>query len=245
MYLTFYIALPLTLHLVSDATVLIRDIAGDAATKTASKVSPSQEQLSQIDDPADDNTWHDVPDLSSGNVKNQVKSQFNKQTPVTKNDVQDAAGNATQAAHPQGSRNLADAAAQAAWDQKQGTSSGIDATGGVQSGATTLRQNASENVPDETKDRGREYKSRTKNYLESKMPEERRQQTIWRLKKMVVEVQGHPDYQQAITTLLNLAETYAGHANTVSGQSTNAVKGAHSDSALKTAEYDLKVRTTS
>ncbi|RDL35454.1 Uncharacterized protein BP5553_07385 [Venustampulla echinocandica] len=226
--------------LLNDATVLIRDIAGDAATKAATKVNPSEEQLAQIDRPADDNTWHDAPNMSKGDLKNQVKSQFNKQTPLNKDDIRDAAGNAAQSAHPQGSRDPADAAAQAAWHHQQGESSGVDARAGVRSGTATLRQNASENVPDETKDRGREYKDRTKGYLESKMPEERRQQTIWRLKKMVIEVQGHPDYQQAINTLLNLAETYAGHANTIGEQSTGAVKGAHSDSALKTAEYDLK-----
>jgi hypothetical protein len=29
--------------------------------------------------------------------------------------------------------------------------------------------------------------------LKDKMPQERREQTIWRLKKMVVEIQGHQD----------------------------------------------------
>lgn len=72
------------------------------------------------------------------------------------------------------------------------------------------------------------------------MPEERRDQTIWRLKKMVVECQGHPDYQQAITTLLNLAEEYAGHANTIGNATTGSAKGLHQDSALQTAENDLK-----
>lgn len=42
----------------SDATVLLRDIAGDAATKAATKVNPDDEKLAQIDQPAEDNTWH-------------------------------------------------------------------------------------------------------------------------------------------------------------------------------------------
>jgi len=45
---------------------------------------------------------------------------------------------------------------------------------------------------------------------------------------------------QAINTLLTLAETYAGHANTVAQSGTGAVKGAHTDDALKLAEADLK-----
>jgi hypothetical protein len=46
--------------------------------------------------------------------------------------------------------------------------------------------------------------------------------------------------QQAITTLLNLAETYAGHANTIGQQTTGTVKGAHKDDSLTRAETDLK-----
>lgn len=67
----------------NDATILIRDIAGDAAEKAASKVNPNEDQLAQIDKPADDNTWHDVPDMSTGNLKNQISSKL----PIGKKDV--------------------------------------------------------------------------------------------------------------------------------------------------------------
>ncbi len=139
--------------------------------------------MAQIDKPAADNTWHDVPDMSAGNIKRQIKSTYNKQTPLNKGDLQDAAGDATQAAHPDGSRDPTDAAALAAHDQQQGTASGLDAQSGIQNGAATLRQRASENIPEETKDQARERRERTKNYLSNKMPEERREQVIWRLKK--------------------------------------------------------------
>lgn len=49
--------------------------------------------------------------------------------------------------------------------------------------------------------------------------------------------------QQAIDTLLNLAEQYAGHANTVAKDSTGTVKGAHDDNSLQIAEANLKVRS--
>lgn len=177
----------------NDTTILIRDMAGDAAQKAANKVNPSEDQLAQIDKPADDNTWHDVPDMSAGNIKTQIKSTYSKNTPVTKGDLQDAAGNASENAHPSGSRDPADTAALASQDQQQGTSSGLDAKSGAQSGIATLKQRASDNVSDETKDQARMRRERTKNYLSSKMPEDRRDQTIWRLRKMVVEIQGHPD----------------------------------------------------
>src|SRR5579871_2842873 len=89
------------LDLVSDATILIRSIAGDAATKAASKVSPTDDQLAQIDEAAADNTWHDAPDFSKENLK----SQFKSRVPIGKGDAQKAAGDVTQATHPDNSRD--------------------------------------------------------------------------------------------------------------------------------------------
>lgn len=230
--------------LLSDATTLLREIAGDAASKAATKVAPSEEQRAQIDRPAADNTWHDTPDMSAGNIKKQFRSAVDKNAPLSKQDVRDAAGNAAQTAHPGDSSDPRDAARLAAQDQAHGGASGVDAGSGAQQGIDTLRDRVSENVDDETKDRARDVKQatkeRTKNYLSSKMPEERREQTIWRLKKMIVEIQEHPDYSSAINALLNLAETYASHANDVAQQGTDAVRYAHADTALKSAESDLK-----
>ena len=47
--------------------------------------------------------------------------------------------------------------------------------------------------------------------------------------------------QQAIETLLNLAEEYGGHSKNVTAQTVGTVKGAHTDDALTTAEADLRV----
>lgn len=209
----------------SDATILIRDMAGDAAEKAAGRVNPSQDELSQIDHPAEDNVWHDTP--SGSDMKNQIKSTLNRNKPVSRSDVKDAAGNASGAAG--------------------GSASDLDAQNAQNAANTagdTLKSRVSENVPDDTKEQAKEKKARaqerSKEYLKEKFPEERRDQLIYRLKKMVVEVQGHPDYQKAITTLLDLAEQYGGHATTIGQQSVGSIKGAHEDDALKSAEADLK-----
>ena len=184
----------------SDATILLRDMAGDAASSAAGRINPSEDQLSQIDQAADDNTWHDVPDFSRDNLRSQVKNQYNQNKPFSRGDVQNAAGDATQAAHPSGSRDPADAADLAAQDQQYGTDSGVDAESGLRSGAQNLKDQASQNVPQETKERAQQAKEsarnahgRSKDYLTGKMPKERRDQTIYRLKKMIVEIQGHQD----------------------------------------------------
>jgi hypothetical protein len=173
---------------VSDAGILFRSMAGDAASNASQKFQPPEEKLSQIDAPAADNTWHDVPDLS----KDSLKSQLNNIKPFGKSDLKEVAGDASQAAHPQGSRDPTDTAALAAQDQQNNQSSGVDATSGINAAASTLNNKIDQNMP-ETKNKTKEYNARTKNYLKGKMPKERREQTIWRLKKMVVEIQGHGD----------------------------------------------------
>ena len=177
----------------SDVSILLRDIAGDAAQNAANRVNPSQDQLSQIDQPADDNTWHDTPDFSREKLRNQVKNQYNKQKPFSRDDAKNAVGDATQNAHPSGSRDPADAAQLAQQDQQHGSDSGLDPRSGAAAGAQNLRDKASQNIPQETQDRAKNATNRSKDYLKNKLPQERRDQTIYRLKKMVVEIQGHQD----------------------------------------------------
>lgn len=222
--------------LLSDATVLMRDIAGDAATKTANRVNPSEDRLNQLDEPAEDNVWHETPDLSKSNLKSQVQSRV----PIGKKDAQDALGDATQATHPGGSRDPADAADLGAQEAQQGGESGLDAQQGAKAGVGALKDRVSSNADEDQKQKAREYRERTSNYFKGKMPKERREQIIYRLKKMVVEIQGHQDYSQAVDTLLRLAEEYTGHTRNVAGQGHGAVKGAHSQDSLQLAETDLK-----
>ena len=186
---------------VSDASILLRDIAGDAAQSAATRVNPSEDQLAQIDQAADDNTWHDTPDLSRENLKNQAKNQYSKQKPFSRNDAKGALGDATQAAHPGDSRDPADAADLAAQDQQHGTDSGLDGRSGAAAGFSNLRDQASQNVPQETQDKARNVGNRSKDYLKGKLPQERRDQTIYRLKKMIVEIQGHQDCKSSIHLL--------------------------------------------
>jgi len=49
--------------------------------------------------------------------------------------------------------------------------------------------------------------------------------------------------QQAIDSLLRLAEEYQGHSRNLAQQGQGAVKGAHDQSSLQSAETDLKVFT--
>jgi DNA ligase-4 len=214
-------------------------VAGDAATNAAARVRPSEEDLAQVDYPAQDNTWHKAPDMPKGSMKDKFH-QYYKGSP--KEDVKAAGAQGTSGAHPSGSTDPRDLASTVAHDRQTGASSGINAVGGAATAKDALRRNVDAHVDDETKEKAKarrdEYRERTRNYFNSKMPQERREQTIWRLKKMVLECQQHPDYYQAIQTLLDLAEQYGDHANRLARGGTGTVKDARS--GLVQAETDLK-----
>lgn len=211
--------------LLKDATIIIRDMAGDAATKAAASVRPSEADLAQVDRPADDNTWHDAPDFSKGNLKKQVQGVY-KGSANNKNSNNDAGAALTNGS--QAGQKPADAIASTA-----GASSSVP-----------VDQDRAEELTAEGKEAARaktqEYRERTKRYLEQKMPRDRRDQAIWRLKKMIIECQQHPDYQHAMQTLLDLAEQYGRHARVLGQEGSGTAKEARS-SSLGQAEADLKV----
>lgn len=193
--------------LLNDATLMIRDMAGDAATTAVAKVRPSEEQLSQMDRPADDNTWHETPNLSKENMRAQFQN-FYKRSPA--DDTKEAVDTSTNGGAPTAAGAISDRAKAATLEDDQQKAKGMAA----------------------------EYRRQAREYLNKKVPQERREQAILRLKKMVLECQQHPEYQRAITTLLDLAEQYGKHGRSLTTDGTGAVK--QTRSALAAAEADLK-----
>ncbi|KAI1143723.1 hypothetical protein F5Y05DRAFT_4495 [Hypoxylon sp. FL0543] len=206
--------------LLNDATILLRDIAGDAASNAASTVRPAQEDLAQLDRPAEDNVWHDPPKLSKDGLKSQLQNVY-KSDPT-----EDAKG-------------VVSSGAQAV-RQPDGTVG--DRLNAAQEATSKAAQQVTSNIDPETrestKQTAHEYRARTRQYLSKKMPQERREQAVWRLKKMVVECQQHPDYNEAITTLLDLAEQYGSHSKSIAATGTGTVKETRTH--LAAAEADLK-----
>ena len=195
--------------------------------------------MAQIDKPAEDHTWHEVPDVKK--MKGEFQDKYGSKVPF-------------------GKKEDAEKAAQDLTNVAQNQDGSVDPNKGADVAASKLTQNLSEEDEEKLKEKSRNARQRTKDYIDEKMPKERRDQTIWRLKKMVVEIQGHQDCRcsrswndggknkankildmQAIETMLRLAEIYGGHSKSVTNQSGGAVKGAHTDENLNSAEADLKV----
>ena len=183
---------------VSDATVLLRDVAGDAAQKAATKVNPTDDQLSQIDQPAEDNTWHDPVKMSDLKAQAQSRSPFASKEEA-KQEAKGALGDATQAAHPQGSRDPADAAQARAEAERQGTTSGVSGTDAKEGAKQSVKDRFGGRFDENQKQKMREYRERSNNYFKDKVPKERRDQVVFRLKKMIVEIQNHQDCKLELT----------------------------------------------
>ncbi|KAJ6029300.1 hypothetical protein N7444_012287 [Penicillium canescens] len=172
--------------LLNDAVILLKDIGADASQKAANKVRPSEEELSQVDQAAEENVWHEKPNISKEDIKSKLKKN--------KGDKESVASDSVAENDPA--------------------------------------------VP--AKNKTKEVADKTKNYLSDKIPKERREQTIWRLKKMIIEIQGHADYQRAVETLLDMAEKYAGHTKDVSQQGGSATRDVLKNDSVQAVQYNLR-----
>ena len=238
--------------LLEDITLLGRDMAADAAQNATQKIRPDKERLEKIDEPAPDHTWHETPQ-SLGEMKGRVQEklsagQDDKDGTVdrAKQEAQGVAQDASKGAT--GQSDYEEAGRRATDEHSNDKSrSDVDQKSGAQAGLQSVKDRASnltDSIPDEHKDKAREVvesnKNQTKDYLKNKVPKERLDQTIYRLKKMVVEIQQHEDYLEAIDTFIDLAEEYAGHTKSVALDTHGEAKKTASDSNLQKAQTELK-----
>ncbi|OCH87448.1 hypothetical protein OBBRIDRAFT_837378 [Obba rivulosa] len=104
-----------------------------------------------------------------------------------------------------------------------------------------MRDNMTDKIPDEHKDRANEHYDRAKHFLtEEYFPQERRDQFIYRLKKVLIECQKHKDYQESMEWLLNFIEEYASHGQTIVEQGKDSHQQLTSDDSLQLAVHELR-----
>lgn len=232
----------------------------------ANKVRPSDEQLNQMHEPAPDNTWHEKPDLSKEGFKNQARTLYKGDVKQDAQDVVAAAALGDQSGSPQprmdqtGSLHPpgvvppvttpADTVPQIGALPPVGTvpqNGALDTTQLAQNTSAdaakaVVNEKMDKNLDDDVQEKARakneEYRRRAKEYLKKKMPQERRDQVVFRLKKIVLECQQHPDYMQAVQTLLRLAEEYGRHGRNLGRGSADSAKDVRT--GLSAAEEDLR-----
>ncbi|KZO93654.1 hypothetical protein CALVIDRAFT_539829 [Calocera viscosa TUFC12733] len=251
--------------LLSDIGLIGRDMFATGAAKVAEATRPDPERMAQVDDAAPSDQWigadgkvhgtDETPALQLNLPGGRSIIQHPKEDLGTGATVRDADGNETSGAE------AADKAA-AKKDQviEQGTQEARahaqDVQGEVQANAPEDDQGAQadvakrslkdklrgfkDRIPQEHKDRFNEQKGKVKDFFDEQFPEERRDQFIWRMKKVVVECQKHDDYQAAMNWFLNFLETYSAHGKTLAGTGTQSAGQVAEDPALKQAVSELR-----
>lgn len=95
-------------------------------------------------------------------------------------------------------------------------------------------------IPDEHRERLNDQVGKTKDFLNENFPEERRDNFIYRLKKVVVECQEHKDYQDAMQWLLDTAENYTGHAKNIASHGADSASNVAQDPAYNQATLQFR-----
>ncbi|PWN89674.1 hypothetical protein FA10DRAFT_150919 [Acaromyces ingoldii] len=202
--------------LFSDFGLIGRDMFADAAQFAAGKARPNEDKLATVDHPAPDNEFHDdIPEALKKANKAADKKEEGKQDVAaavqqTANDAQDP--NASVEANKQ---TAADQAAAAG-------------------------NKLAAKIPDKHKDLAKEHKDKTVNYFKENFPEERRNNFIYRLKKVLVECQRHKDYQDAMDYFLTAFENYKGVANDLHTQTEQNAKSLTSENNVDTAQKSFR-----
>ena len=276
--------------LVSDFSLIGRDLLAKGASKAAQNIAPTEEQLRGVDESAPHdqfiteggrkigpNEGTPVPEMRVPGTDTTVSQHPND--PVGKvptnsaelaqaiRDPSGAAGANATVRHGDGTvRSGEDAmtegrertreAGQQAVNTAQAEGQDVaNKTGGVpetdeekEVGKRSLfdkmrdyRDKTLDRVPDERKDQAREHRDRAHRFItEEYFPEERRDQFIYRGKKVIVECQKHNDYQEAIKWLIGYVEEYARHGKTVANHGKDSHDRLREDDSLGLAGRELR-----
>ncbi|KAG8928965.1 hypothetical protein FRC02_006163 [Tulasnella sp. 418] len=244
--------------LLSDASVIGRDLFARGASKAAERARPSPEQLSRVDDAAPAETW-ESRDGTAGTGQTPVVSATTSGGKGITHDPNTGAthvhtGSSTLS--PTEVKHKAEATYQDTKDRTKREADDVartaDARGETdeekaQAGKQTLKErivggynSLRDRVPDEHKDRARDEWDNTKQFFRDEFPEERRDQYIYRLKKVIVECQKHQDYTTAILWFLDTLETYFAHGKNTAKGSANSAGEVTDDPSLRRATSELR-----
>lgn len=182
--------------LVTDLSVIGRDLVSRGAAKAAGAIAPSPEELARVDDStkrdefveSDDQPTTIEAKTAAAEVTAGAKDTTAETTKIAAAETQAAAADTT-------------------------TSSEEEVEGEKKKG---LFSRLSGRIPEKHKTTAKEHFHKGRKFLmEDYFPKDRRDQWIWRAKKVVIECQSHPEYQSSLKWLLDFVEEYFGHGKTL------------------------------
>ncbi|KAG8770836.1 hypothetical protein FRC12_004021 [Ceratobasidium sp. 428] len=247
--------------LLSDFGLIGRDLFARGAAKAAENARPSAEQLAHVDDAAPSDQWKSADGKIVGPNETPTLQVKN---PVGGGDIQHHPHEGTSVGYADGTRKdtagaRADAEAKknealAKKDQLKSeadahraeTQAAVERAPDEEKGEVAKRSlrdkimGVRDRVPQEHKDRANEQVDKARDFLRDEFPEERRDQFIYRLKKVIVECQKHEDYQQSLNWFLSAIETYHGHSKNLASTGQDSAKNVTGDPSLQLATREFR-----
>ncbi|CAE6364948.1 unnamed protein product [Rhizoctonia solani] len=247
--------------LLSDFGLIGRDLFTRGAARALDSARPTPEQLAHVDDAAPSDQWK----TTDGNVvgPNQTPT-LQVKNPVGGGDIQHHPHEGTTVGYNDGTRkDLAGAQGDAEALKEQGLRKKEEAKAEGDAHAREMQARVEgapdeekgevakrslrekimgvrDRVPQEHKDRANEQVDKARDFLRDEFPEERRDQFIYRMKKVIVECQKHDDYQASIRWFLSAIESYHGHSKTLASTGQDSAKNVTSDPSLRLATRELR-----
>ncbi|CUA74610.1 putative protein C32A11,02c [Schizosaccharomyces pombe 972h-] [Rhizoctonia solani] len=247
--------------LLSDFGLIGRDLFTRGASKALDSARPTPEQLAHVDDAAPSDQWkttdgkiigpNATPTLQVKNPAGEGDVQYHPHEGATVgyNDGtrKDPAGVQAdaQALAEQGLRKKEEAKAEGDAHARE-VQARVEGAPDEEKGEVAKRSlrekimGVRDRIPQEHKDRANEQVDKARDFLRDEFPEERRDQFIYRMKKVIVECQKHDDYQASIRWFLSAIESYHGHSKTVASSGQNSAKNVTSDPSLRLATRELR-----
>ncbi|KAI0666645.1 hypothetical protein C8Q78DRAFT_994733 [Trametes maxima] len=256
--------------LFADFGLIGRDLLARGAEKVAERARPDEEEFRKIDEPAPEHKFYTkggrevgpnetpVPEVQVPGTDINVAHHPRADDPAAGTTIQrggevkrgDEAFQEAQYQKDQfqaqvqaeAQRQKEDVKQRAAVDQPPQDEADVQARKqGLSMKWSDVKDTLRGRVPDEHKDRVNEHKDRVKNFLSDEyFPEERRDQFIFRLKKVIYECQSHEDYQGSMQWLLNFLEEYATHGRTIASHGKDSHQQLSSDPNLQTSLREIR-----
>ncbi|KAG1792741.1 uncharacterized protein HD556DRAFT_1377609 [Suillus plorans] len=262
--------------LLSDFSVIGRDILAKGASKIAESLRPGEEELAHVDEaapqdefvtkgerkvgpgetpvleakvPATDTVVAHDPHaddvtVTTGDSSQKSGKQIASEGRATVDDVKDNAKGKASQAQDTAQEKVNQARQQGSVEGAGPDTSSSETEGKKRGFKERIRGYAgglSERFPQQHRDRASEHYERGRKFLaEEYFPVERRDQFIYRGKKVIIECQKHDDYQDAIRWLLDEVERYVSHAQTTAGHGKERGSVITQDRALNAAVSELR-----
>ncbi|KII83317.1 hypothetical protein PLICRDRAFT_180576 [Plicaturopsis crispa FD-325 SS-3] len=245
--------------LLSDFSLIGRDLLARGASKAAGSLAPDPARLAAVDDAAPQDQFVTADGRHTGPNETPV---LQARVPGTDRTVErHPREGETRVRHENGSVQTGGEAyregeAKARELKERGDVGGEDVSGlvdrelsdedeetkkGFMDRARAFKTGLTDRIPQQHKDKANAHFDRGKQFLsEEYFPEERRDQFIYRGKKVIIECQKHDDYQESLKWLLSYLEEYVHHAQTLAAHGKDTHQSLTSDPALKQSTHELR-----